>query len=78
LDAPRLEPEHRAHGVDELGLGETRYANQQCVAAGKDRDQRLLDHGFLTKNDGADGRARGTNARRGRFGGPDDRLVEAL
>ena len=33
LDAPGVEAEHGAHGVDELGLGEAGQADQQRVAA---------------------------------------------
>ena len=35
----RRETEHRAHRLDELGLGEAGYANQEPVAAGEQRDQ---------------------------------------
>ena len=37
LDAPRVEPERDAHGLDQLGLGEAGHADQQPVAAGQDR-----------------------------------------
>ena len=33
LDAARVEPEHDAHGLDQLGLGEAGQADQQRVAA---------------------------------------------
>ncbi len=44
LDAARVEPEHDAHGFHKFRLGETRHTDQKCVAAGQNRDQRLLDH----------------------------------
>ena len=33
LDAPRVEAERGAQGLDQLGLGEARHADQQRVAA---------------------------------------------
>ena len=33
LDAPGVEPEHDAHGLDQLGLGEAGHADQQRMAA---------------------------------------------
>ncbi len=35
--------EHDAQGLDQLGLGQTRDANQQQMAAGKECNQRLID-----------------------------------
>ena len=37
LDAARIEPEHDAHGLDQLGLGEAGQADQQRVAAATGR-----------------------------------------
>ena len=54
LDAPRVEPEHRAHGVDELGLGETGHAEKERMATGQNGDERLLHHFVLAENDRAD------------------------
>ena len=58
LDAPRVEAEHRAERLDQLGLGQARHADQQAVAAGQQRDQRLVDDLRLAENDRADRRAR--------------------
>ena len=49
-----IEAEHGAHGLDQLGLGEARHADQQRVAAGQHGDQRLLDHLLLAEDDRAD------------------------
>ena len=54
LDAPRIEPEHGAHGLDELGLGKPGHAEEKRMAAGQDGDQRLLDDLVLAEDDGAD------------------------
>ena len=51
LDAVGAQPEHRAHGVDELGLGEARHADEEAVAAGKHRGQRPLDDRLLPEDD---------------------------
>jgi hypothetical protein len=55
--------EHRAHGVDQLGLGEAGQADQQGVSAAEHGDERLLDHLFLAENDVADGGLGGRNLR---------------
>ena len=78
LDAPRLEPEHGAQRVHELGLRETRHADQQGVAAGQDGDQREIDHLLLPEDHGADRGARRPHVGGGGFGGADDRLIQAL
>ena len=54
LDAPGVETEHDAHGLDQLGLGEAGHADQQRVAAGEHGDQRALDHDFLAEDHRAD------------------------
>ena len=66
LDAPRVEPERDAHGLDQLGLGEARHADQQRMAAGQHRDQRAVDHPLLAEDDRAD---RGPGGARMRGGG---------
>ena len=66
LDAARVEPERDAHGLDQLGLGEARHADQQRMAAGQHRDQRAIDHAFLAEDDRAD---RGPGGARMRGGG---------
>ena len=76
LDAPRIEPERRAHGLDQLGLGEARHADQQPVAAGEDRDQRAVDHLLLAEDDGADRGLGGARMRRRGFGGPHHHVLE--
>ena len=48
LNAPRIEPEHGAHGFHQLGLGEAGKTDKQRMTAGQDGDQRLLDHRLLT------------------------------
>ena len=55
LDALGIEAERDAHGLDQLGLGEAGHADQQRMAAGQDRDQRVFDHPVLAEDDGADG-----------------------
>ena len=44
LDAAGVEPEHDAHGLDQLGLGEAGKADQQRMPAAQHGDERLLDH----------------------------------
>ena len=56
LDAARIEAQHDAERLDQLGLGEARHADQQRVAAGEQRNQRALDHAFLAEDDAADAR----------------------
>jgi hypothetical protein len=62
--------------IDQLGLGEARDADQQRMAAGQHRDQRVIDHLLLTEDDVADRGPRGFHAFGGRFRGADDHLVE--
>ena len=76
LDAPRIEAEHGAHGVDELGLGETRHAEQKRMAAGQDGDERLLDHLVLAEYDGADRGLGRAHVVGGRFGRAHDHVFE--
>jgi hypothetical protein len=54
LDAAGVEPEHDAHGLDQLGLGEAGKADQQRMAAAEHGDERLLDHAFLPEDHAAD------------------------
>jgi len=54
LDTARVETEHNAHGLDQLGLGEARQADQQRVSAAEHSDERLLDHPFLPEDHVAD------------------------
>ena len=58
LDAAGGEPEHRAHRVDELGLGEAGHADEQPVAAGEHRGQRPLHHRLLAEDHVGDSAAR--------------------
>ena len=76
LDAPRVEAEHDAHGLDELGLGETGHAKKQRVAAGQDGDESLLDDLVLAEYDGADRGLGGADVRGGRFGRAHDHVFE--
>ena len=78
LDAPRIQAQHRAHGIDELGLGETRKADQQGMAAAQHRDERLFDHLVLTENDGADPFLGGAHMRRRSLGGPHNHIFHLL
>ena len=57
LDARGGETEHGAEGLDELGLGETRHADQEPVPAGEQRDEGAIDDRLLTVDDLADGLA---------------------
>ena len=58
LDALGLHAEHDAQRLDQLGLGEAGHADQQQVAAGQERNKRLIDDILLAINDLADGGAR--------------------
>ena len=78
LDAARVEAEHDAHRFHKLGLGEARHADQKRVAAGQDRDQRLLDHLLLTENDGSDRVVGGPRMGGRGFRGPDDHVFELV
>ena len=60
LDALGVHAEHDAQRVDQLGLGEARYADQQQVATGEQRNQRLIDDVLLAIYDLANGGAGGT------------------
>ena len=76
LDAPAVEAEHDAHGVDQLGLGEAGHADQQRVAAGQDGDQRALDHGVLAEDHRADGGLGRAHVGGGRFRRAHDHVFE--
>ncbi len=59
LDALGFHPQHHAQGLDQLGLGEARDADQQQMAAGKEGNQRLVDDILLAIDHLADGAAGG-------------------
>ncbi len=52
LDALVLKPKHGAKRLDEARLGEAGHADQQRVAAGKQRDESKVDDALLAENDG--------------------------
>jgi hypothetical protein len=54
LDALVLESEDRTQRLDQSRLGEAGDADQQPVAAGEQRDQRLIDDLALAEDDAAD------------------------
>ena len=68
LDAAGIEAEHDAQRLDELGLGEAGDADQQRMAAGKQRHQRPLDDAFLAEDDAADAVAHAGNVGERPFG----------
>jgi len=74
LNAVGIEPQHRAERGDELGLCQTRHADQQRVAAGQNGEKRVLHHFFLTENDLGDFAANGGNIGQRLFRSGDDRL----
>jgi hypothetical protein len=76
LDAPRVETEHNAHGLDELGLGQAWNAKEQRMAAGEDGHERLFDDLVLAEDDRPDSRRGGTHILRGRFGRAHDHVFE--
>ena len=76
LDAARVEPEHDAHGLDQLGLGEAGQADQQRVSAAEHGDQRLLDHPFLPEDHVADRGLGGGDLRARRLGLAHDHVFE--
>ena len=49
-----VEAEHRAQGLDQLGLAEAGDADQQRVPAGQQGDERVLHHFLLAEDDAAD------------------------
>jgi hypothetical protein len=53
LDAARVEAEHDAQCLDQLGLGKARHADEQRMAAGQKRHQCALDDAFLAEDDRA-------------------------
>ena len=53
LDALPVHAEHNAKRFDEAGFRKARYANQQSVSAGQQRDQCLVDHFALPQNNAA-------------------------
>ena len=59
LHAARVEAEHGAQRIDELGLGEAGHADEQAVAAGQQRDEHLLDDLRLAEDHRTDGGAGG-------------------
>ena len=57
------EAEHGAERFHQPGLAQAGHADQQRVAAGQQRDQRLIDHLVLAEDDAADRGAHGGDAR---------------
>ena len=78
LDALGVEPERDAERFDQLGLGEAGNADQQRMAAGQDRHQRVFDHPVLAEDDGGDRLLCGANLAGDLFGRTDDRVLEFL
>ncbi len=78
LDTPRIEAEHGSHCVDQLGLGETRHAEQQRVASGQNGNQRLLDDFVLAEYDVPDRGFRGAHMIGAGFRRADDHVFEFL
>src|SRR5262249_40676523 len=78
LDAASVKPEHDAHGLDQLGLGEAGEANEQCMAAREHGHHRLLDHPFLSEDHVADRGLGGGDLRPGGLGLAHDHVVELL
>src|SRR5262245_15758129 len=76
LDAAGIEPEHDAHALDQLGLGEAGKADQQRVAAAEHGDERLLDHAFLPEDHAADRGLGGGDLAAGRFRLAHDHVFE--
>ena len=52
LNALVFETEHGAKRLDEARLGETGHADEECMPAGQERDQREVDDAVLSENDG--------------------------
>jgi hypothetical protein len=73
-----VEPERGAERFDELRLRQTRHADQERMAAGQDRHQRIFDDALLAEDDRADRVARGADARRHLFGRADDHVFQFL
>src|SRR5690606_39251589 len=65
LDAACIEPEHAAHRLHQLGLGQSWHAHEQTMAAGEDRYQGPCDHRLLAIDDLADGASCLTDAGHG-------------
>ena len=78
LDAAGVEPEHDAHGLDQLGLGEAGEADQQRVAATEHGDERLLHHRVLPEDHIADRCFRGSDLGAGRFRLAHDHVFEVF
>lgn len=76
LDAAGVQAEHRAHRLDQLGLGEARHADEQAVAAGEQGDERKIDHLLLAEDDLADFLARRADGAERGLGRLDDAGVE--
>ena len=57
LDALAFHAQHDAQGLDQLGLGEARHADQKQMATRQKRNECLIDDVLLAINDLADGRA---------------------
>ncbi len=76
LDAAGVEPEHDAHGLDQLGLGEAGKPDQQRVAATEHGDERLLHHRLLPEDHIPDRGFRGGDLGAGRFRLAHDHVFE--
>jgi hypothetical protein len=76
LDALRVQPERNAQGVDQLGLGEARHADQERVAAAQDRHQRVFDDALLTEDHRGDRLLDGTDLPRNLLGRADDHVLK--
>src|SRR5262245_7641601 len=76
LDAAGVKPEHDAHGLDQLGLGEAGKADEQRVPATEHGDERLLDHRFLPEDHVADRGLGGGDLGAGRFRLAYDHVLE--
>ena len=67
LHALGRQPEHDAQRLDQPALAQAGHADQQHVAAGEQRDQRLIHHLLLAEDHAADRRAHPADARAERF-----------
>ena len=64
----RVEANDNSQRLDQLGLGESRHADQQSVSARKQRRERQVDDALLAEYDAADLRPRGGDALQRRVG----------
>ena len=68
-------PEHDAQRLDQPALAEAGHADQQRVAAGQQRDQRLIDHLVLAEDHPSDRRTHPADARTERLDLGQDRWL---